>query len=349
MKINRDSNNFDFLRLLFAVIVAVVHAATLSGSGVTSTIGQYISSEVAVDSFFVISGFLIFMSYESSQSLTNYASKRIRRIFPGYILVIILCSIVFYSISSKTLLEYFNIELLKYIAFNTFTLNFLHPNLPGVFESNAIPAVNGALWTIKIEVMFYIMVPFISIFITKYKSYRLLILIAIYLLSIIYSYLMLWLNFNYDMEIFIILERQIPGQLAFFISGAVIYYYYNYFFKKSFFLIITSCIIMVVHKNIIDLYALYPISLAVIVLYFANIVKYIGHWGRFGDLSFGVYIWHFPIIQLFVHFNLFSNQIIGNIMLFISIFIASYLSWHLIEKRYLYQSSHYISSEVKSL
>ncbi|MDP0589466.1 MAG: acyltransferase [Candidatus Endonucleobacter bathymodioli] len=337
MNINRHSNNFDFLRLLFAVIVAIVHAATLSGVGVITTISQYISSEVAVDSFFVISGFLIFMSYESSQSLASYARKRIRRIFPGYIFVIIFCSIAFYLISSKTSIDYFNLELLKYIAFNTFTLNFLHPNLPGVFENNTISAVNGALWTIKVEVMFYVIVPVISIFIAKFKSYRLLILTVIYILSIFYSYFMLWLSSNYDMEIFIELERQIPGQLAFFISGAVIYYHYTFFYNKSFFLIIVASIIMVAHKNIIELYALYPISLAVIVLYTANIFKYMGNWGKLGDLSFGVYIWHFPIIQLFMHFNLFSNQIIGSIMLFTSILIAAYLSWHLIEKRYLHR------------
>ncbi|MDH5484494.1 MAG: acyltransferase [Gammaproteobacteria bacterium] len=338
MKINRDSNNFDFLRLLFALIVAVVHAGTLSGVAFISSTNQYISSEVAVDSFFIISGFLIFMSYESSQSLTAYARKRIRRIFPGYIFVIILCSTIFYLISSKTLFEYFNIDLLKYLAFNSLTLNFLHPNLPGVFENHTIPAVNGALWTIKVELMFYVIVPFISILVAQYKSSRLLILATIYIASILYSYLMHWLNFNYQMDIFTKLERQLPGQLAFFISGAIIYYYYGFFYKKSFLLIIVSCIIMAVHKNVIDLYALYPISLGVIVLYVANILKHMGHWGRFGDLSFGVYIWHFPIIQLFVHFNLFANPVIGSIMLFLSIMIAAYLSWHLIEKRYLYRS-----------
>ena len=38
-------------------------------------------------------------------------------------------------------------------------LNFAHPNLPAVFANNSMQAVNGALWTLKIEVLFYISVP----------------------------------------------------------------------------------------------------------------------------------------------------------------------------------------------
>jgi peptidoglycan/LPS O-acetylase OafA/YrhL len=162
MEINRKTNNFDMLRLLFAFIVVVVHLSTLSHIELLSGVQIYLNSRVAVDSFFVISGFLIFMSYESSKSIVSYASKRLRRIFPGYIAVILFCSIFLYFSSSKSeFLNYFNLEFFKYIFFNILTLNFLQPTLPGVFENNQLQAVNGALWTIKIEVMFYITVPFI--------------------------------------------------------------------------------------------------------------------------------------------------------------------------------------------
>jgi len=201
--IDRNSNNFDFLRLLFSVTVAIVHTKNLSGVETIPNISQYLSSEIAVDSFFVISGFLIFMSYESSQSIKSYLNKRIRRIFPGYISVIFLCSIFLYSISSKTFLEYFNVDFLEYVLFNSLTLNFLHPSLPGVFDNNSSHAVNGALWTIKVEIMFYIAVPFIAIFISKLKSYKLVVLSGIYILSIIYSFLMNWLYYNYDLDVFL--------------------------------------------------------------------------------------------------------------------------------------------------
>lgn len=347
MDINRKSNNFDLLRLLFSLVVAIVHCAELSKLDLLSSVNKYLSSGVAVDSFFVISGFLIIMSYDSSKSLSSYASKRLRRIFPGYIAVIIICAIFLYATSSKSLFEYVNTDLFKYIFFNALTLNFIHPTLPGVFEGNHIQAVNGALWTIKIEVMFYIAVPFIAFFISK--SNKALVLFVIYALSIAYSFALLFLHSNSGAEIYIKLERQLPGQLAFFISGAAVYYFYDFFHKRSLLLLMSSLLIIFFHKYISGLYVLYPMSLAIIVLYFSCIFKYLGNFGKFGDLSFGVYIWHFPIIQIFVFYNFFVNPVIGVALFLVTIFLASYLSWHLIEKRYLYKSSHYIMLEQDSI
>jgi peptidoglycan/LPS O-acetylase OafA/YrhL len=346
MKINNKKNNFDFLRLLLAVIVAIVHLSVLSKVEFLSGINTYLSSGVAVDSFFVISGFLIFMSYESSKSITNYISKRLRRIFPGYIAVILFCSVIFYFASTKSgLFNYFNLEYIKYIVFNVLTLNFLQPTLPGVFENNQLQAVNGALWTIKIEVMFYMVVPLIAYIITK--SNKLFVIVTIYILSILYSYGMIYLNANTGLEIFIKLERQLPGQLAFFISGAAIYYFYRYFYMKRFKLLALSLVILLINNYITEVYMFYPASLAIIVLFFATIFKYLGNFGQYGDLSFGVYIWHFPIIQIMLSYNLFSNQLIGVGMFITCTFIASYISWHLIEKRFLFKSSHYVVSEKK--
>ena len=92
---------------------------------------------------------------------------------------------------------------------------------------------------------------------------------------------------------------------------------------------------------------LYPASLAMTVLYFATIFKCLGNFGKFGDLSFGVYIWHFPIIQILLTYDLFLNEVSGVAIFMIFTFIASYLSWHLIEKHCLYKTSHYVMSGVK--
>jgi peptidoglycan/LPS O-acetylase OafA/YrhL len=101
------TNNFDLLRLLFAATVCLVHAHTLSGYQSLSWIPTLLSSDIAVQAFFVVSGFLIFMSYERSSSLASYTSKRVRRIYPAYFTIIMLCAASLWVVSSLGLNDYF--------------------------------------------------------------------------------------------------------------------------------------------------------------------------------------------------------------------------------------------------
>ena len=86
----QSRNNFDLLRLLFAGVVCVVHAQQLSGMGELTFVTWALSSTVAVKAFFVVSGYLIFMSYDRSSSIWSYAQKRVRRIYPDYFTVVAL-------------------------------------------------------------------------------------------------------------------------------------------------------------------------------------------------------------------------------------------------------------------
>ncbi len=71
----QSRNNFDLLRLLFAGVVCVVHAQQLSGMSELTFVTWALSSTVAVKAFFVVSGYLIFMSYDRSSSIWSYAPK----------------------------------------------------------------------------------------------------------------------------------------------------------------------------------------------------------------------------------------------------------------------------------
>lgn len=74
-------NNFDFIRLIFSIVVCLVHSHDLSGAPELQWVDRVMSSRVAVEGFFILSGFLIFMSYDKPDSLMTYFKKRVRRLY----------------------------------------------------------------------------------------------------------------------------------------------------------------------------------------------------------------------------------------------------------------------------
>lgn len=159
------SNAFNFLRLVCCLVVIYEHCVVLSGVDFPCCDLR----GIAVNVFFILSGFWVTQSFLKSGSIKEYAIKRFKKILPQYLLVVFACAVGLSVFSVLPLREYFcNGSFYKYLAANIFTLNFIQPNLPGVFEGLALNgSVNGSLWTIKIEIGFYIFLPFIVFAVKK--------------------------------------------------------------------------------------------------------------------------------------------------------------------------------------
>jgi peptidoglycan/LPS O-acetylase OafA/YrhL len=335
-------NNFDFLRFVFAFIVFLVHAHVLSGADSLSILGKLFSSEIAVKSFFVVSGFLIFMSFENSSSIKSYFLKRARRIYPAYFVVVLICALLGGVFSSYSWGEFLSLPMLKYIVANLVFLNFLQPNLPGLFENNALQAINGALGTLKIEVMFYLFVPFAVMAFRKFGRFT--IMTALYIASILYAIIMADLASRTGLSLYVELQRQLPGQLAFFIAGAAGYYYFQHLAEYGKWLAALALALFMLQAWL-PWVAIEPIALAIIVVYLACIVPCLGNFGKYGDFSYGMYIVHFPILQLLISYGLFKESpwlMLG--MAGFLIMMVAFLFWHLIEKPFLRKSSHYLTA-----
>lgn len=156
-------NNFGATRVALALAVVVSHSFYLA-SGIPLvneplyawtgyTIGQH-----AVQLFFVLSGILVAQSLVRG-GLANYATARALRIFPGLVVCVLLTALVLGPlVSSASPAAYFTDgELYRYIL-NTASLKTGMAPLPGVFEENpAAGVVNSSLWTLKYEVICYVL------------------------------------------------------------------------------------------------------------------------------------------------------------------------------------------------
>ncbi|MGL5074468.1 MAG: acyltransferase family protein, partial [Waterburya sp.] len=170
-------------------------------------------------------------------------------------------------------------------------------------------------------------------------------IITIYFSSILYSTAIMQFSDRLQPDLLLQLEQQLPGQMAFFISGALLYYYYEKFSNNILFILPIAVFILIIHNQALEIYFLYPLALAVVVIYFSLIFKYLGNFGKYGDFSYGIYIWHFPIIQVFVHYKMFETPWLGIPLSFMCILLVSFLSWHWIEKPFLSRRSHYVVAE----
>lgn len=341
-----NKNNFDFLRLALALFVILAHSRLVGQIGSLSSADLTSYGFVAVQCFFVISGFLIFQSWDNAKSLREYASKRARRIYPAYFVVVVGCVFLGGLLSTVPPAEYFgSADWFKYLVANLTFLNFLQPTLPGLFLDGDDSLVNGPLWTIKIEVMFYTAVPIIAWLAAGKRK--------LYVFPVIYVSSIVWVEyFRYMYEVtgnglFLTLVRQLPGQMALFIVGGALYFYFEYFKERAPILVIGSIGLLV-----LNLYHplpwIYPAALGILVIYVAQLAPYLGNFGRYGDFSYGIYILHYPILQSVRALGIFESSpalalAMGGL---ISVLLA-YLSWHLIEKPSLLSSSHYLRATEK--
>jgi peptidoglycan/LPS O-acetylase OafA/YrhL len=320
-------NNLDFLRLIFAWMVVFVHAFNLSLSAPLAWLPKTFSSDFAVEGFFTLSGCLIVASFDRSRAVAKYFLRRAQRILPAYYLSTILClglGIVFTTLPLRGFLE--SKGLWKFLAANVVFLNMLHPGLPGVFEKNPSSAMNGALWTIKIEVMFYLFVPLFVWLCRRFGTAP--VLTISFAASVFYRVLLERMN-HPD------LARQLPGQLAFFMVGAAVYYYYPLFQRYKGWMWSMGALAYLLSLAT-GWFALRAIGVPLLVLCAGFLLPIVRGPTRYGDFSYGVYIIHFPIIQALVASGIFAASPYGAFAIVLVMAAPlSVLSWNLVEKRFL--------------
>ncbi|MFM0348017.1 acyltransferase family protein [Paraburkholderia sp. RL17-347-BIC-D] len=158
----RYRNSFDLLRILAAIGVLYSHSFVLSGNQAMEPIARYTRygsiGQVAVDVFFALSGYLMATSYRNSDGPAHFLAKRALRIFPA--LLVTVCVTVFVLgpiLSPLPVTTYFHHpQVLEYLKNAYLDVRY---SLPLIFVNNPFPnAVNGSLWSLPLEAFMYLVV-----------------------------------------------------------------------------------------------------------------------------------------------------------------------------------------------
>lgn len=325
-------NNFHLIRLLCAIVVCMYHASELSKFPALAWVPKVLSPNIALNSFFIISGFLISLSHERSKSTAQFFKKRFFRIYPAYAFVVLSTAVFCFAISTEGFLGYFGVNWWKHLTANLLLLNFLNPTLPGVFAENRFPDINGSLWTIKVEVFLYTTIPLLS-FVSKRVFGAATQSIAY--LGVVCAWAGLDSLFNATNNIlFYHLSREIASPLAYFLAGAIVFKHLASFELYIKPLVVFALVTLGVNE-MIPLPSVAPMALAIVVLACA-LFGYLGNLERYGDFSYGIYILHFPIVQLLLLHPWFA----AHAGVFVAVVVSgalggAFLLWHLVEKPYL--------------
>lgn len=230
------------------------------------------------------------------------------RLLPAYFFIVLACAVGMFFISDLGAKQYFcSSGFWEYLIANFTFLNFLKPTLPGVFTDLDIHAINGSLWMLKVEWLLYLSVPLCVWFVSKIKNRATLTFVAIYIISVFYRILFKILYDAYELEIYNILGRQVFGQLSFFYSGVLIYYWFDVFKKYRWMLMTVALILMALSTQSSYMDIIFaPFSFSVLAIGLSMFGKW-GTWEYNNDnVSYNMYLVHFPICNLAAYFGLRS-------------------------------------------
>lgn len=334
---SRD-NNFDLIRLIAALEVAVHHIfrhLQIKGNIMDDGGGMAVNFPFpGVIVFFVISGFLVSASLERN-NVRNYIINRVLRIVPALYIAFILTFV------ALAFFGYINSDTFNSLPFWLWVigqLTLFQFYTPDLLRSYGVGCPNGSLWTIPVEFLFYLVLPIIIKLLKKRKNIG-IVLIAV--LSVVSNYYLS--KFGNDSVALKLLGVSVIPYLYLFLIGSLLYY--NWETVKRFFegqayiyiivyIVWTNCIAGPSYDITSVAVLIANILLCLLVISMAYTLPKIGKILHGYDLSYGLYVYHMIVVNIFVHLRLCGNIGYALISLCISVVLGC-LSWQFIERNAL--------------
>jgi peptidoglycan/LPS O-acetylase OafA/YrhL len=285
---------------------------------------------IGVNSFFILSGFLITSSWINHPDFIQFIWRRILRIFPAFWMCLVVTSFLLAPIAlffNKQLLPTPDIlaNQLTYLFYNA-TLIINQYDISNLTLNLTQISLNGSLWTLSWEFLCYFFVSVVGILgLLNRRKIWIITAIAIYIVTYWYSECRCTMLLAFHVSESVALLPYMFG------VGMLSFLYKNYI-PNSTWLMLISIIGWIIDLLYNIYFPLHPFFLAYMLLWL--VVNFpVKSFEKHGDYSYGIYIYHFPIFQLLL---LSTDKITTPSWLFLMalplILLMAYLSWKYIEK-----------------
>jgi peptidoglycan/LPS O-acetylase OafA/YrhL len=341
---DQRQNGFDSLRVLFAVLVIFSHCYPLTfGNNDSEPLAKLAApamvpgdeltlGAVSVWAFFVLSGFLITKSWQRSPSAWSYLKKRIRRIYPGFLVAVSVCALLQIAFADPGAPR---LPGLGNFLYHSLRLQIFDSS--SVFASNPVPnVINGSLWSIPYEFWCYIGV--LALGVTGWLRSRWIVLCLLLVVT-----LHAWMDYRHWLPGGMLLG-QILGfplfwarVLPFFLAGMFFALNEHRVQLRPGFAAVSALVLVAATPFRYAPSFVYPVFGSYVLLFaaFSGPITRLDL-GRWGDFSYGTYLYAFPIQQLLVHLT--RGRLAPIVLFFLAAPLslgAGALSWFCVERWFL--------------
>lgn len=322
-RISDRDNNFDVLRLLAAWAVLVSHSFALVGEPeplhqLDATLGS-----VGVLVFFAVSGLLIRRSWEYDPSPRDFWTKRALRLLPALATVgVVTAFVVGPAVSTLSAGDYFS-RWETWIYPVRITLLFpFGAELPGVFDGGYYSgAVNGPLWSLPVEVFAYLCLFLLGV--TGLLARRWLVT-GMAAMSLVWA--AWWVPHTSD-------SVGATYVVSAFALGAAAYSWRDRIVLAwpVAVALVPVCLVAGLGPDPVRVLTWTPAAVY-LCFWFAYAVPPVGRvLVRFGDASYGLYIWAFPVQQIIVRRGVDDPWLVVAIATPV-VWLLAIASWRLVER-----------------
>jgi peptidoglycan/LPS O-acetylase OafA/YrhL len=328
-------NSLDLLRLSFALLVAVAHGINIQTSEQPrwglSTLGDF-----GLDGFFILSGFLVTRSWMTLDSLPRFAWHRFLRIMPGFWACLLVVALVVAPLAaalqglSPAVAFSGDPSALRYVLGNA-GLVILQYDIAGILADNPSPdSFNGSLWTLAFEAFCYVIVGVLGA--VGLLRRRPVVVPAIAAVLAVLTILQ-------EAGVPALVNDRLLRLVFVFVLGAAAHLYAHRIPMRADLAAASAVVFLVSVALFEDYRVLGAVPLAYAFLWFGTCFPW--PWSMRADLSYGMYIYHWPVLQLLVLTDLRAapTPVFVAVGLAVTV-LPAIASWYLVEKPALRHKHH---------